>query len=426
MANFYARYPVSSVAVISGSSDVNIHDSAGNVLTSTAGALNVTGSITASNPSVSTTGTAVPASATMVGGSDGTNLRALKTSATGVLSVDGSASTQPISGTVTAVQATGTNLHVVTDATSTTAATQSGTWNINNVSGTVSLPTGAATEATLAQLPLAQGSTTSGQSGPLSQGAVTTAAPSYTNAQTSPLSLTTAGALRVDSSGSTQPISGTVTVVQPTGTNLHAVLDSTSTTAVTQSTASNLNATVVQATGTNLHVVTDATSTTAVTQATASNLNAQVQGAAASGASKAGNPVQVGGVFNTTQPTVTTGQAVEAQATARGALIVATGVETFTVQTKDAVNTTGSGSSAGATVSTVATLTAPASAVGFVLMCLDTSTANIRWAIGRTSSTTLGQQLQPGRDTGFIPCGANVSICAESGTQNYDIQWVSQ
>lgn len=67
-------------------------------------------------------------------------------------------------------------------------------------------------------------------------------------------------------------------------------------------------------------------------QLTASNLNAQVQGAAASGATKGGNPVQAGGVFNTTQPTVTTGQAVELQATARGALIVASGV--------DAVNTT--------------------------------------------------------------------------------------
>jgi hypothetical protein len=44
---------------------------------------------------------------------------------------------------------------------------------------------------------LAQGSTTSGQSGALNMGAVTTSAPSYTNAQTSPLSLTTAGALRV-------------------------------------------------------------------------------------------------------------------------------------------------------------------------------------------------------------------------------------
>lgn len=43
-----------------------------------------------------------------------------------------------------------------------------------------------------------QGSTTSGQSGPLVQGAVTTSAPSYTTAQTSPISLTTAGGLRSD------------------------------------------------------------------------------------------------------------------------------------------------------------------------------------------------------------------------------------
>lgn len=63
------------------------------------------------------------------------------------------------------------------------------------------LPAGAATEATLAKLPLSQGSTTSGQSGELMQGAVTTAAPTYTTAQTSPLSLTTGGALRVSSTG---------------------------------------------------------------------------------------------------------------------------------------------------------------------------------------------------------------------------------
>ena len=46
-------------------------------------------------------------------------------------------------------------------------------------------------------------------------------------------------------SGSTTAVTGNVTVVQPTGTNLHAVLDTTSTTAVTQATASNLNATIV-------------------------------------------------------------------------------------------------------------------------------------------------------------------------------------
>lgn len=43
---------------------------------------------------------------------------------------------------------------------------------------------------------LAQGSTTSGQTGTLVQGAVTTADPAYTTAQTSPVSLTTGGGLR--------------------------------------------------------------------------------------------------------------------------------------------------------------------------------------------------------------------------------------
>lgn len=55
-----------------------------------------------------------------------------------------------------------------------------------------------------------------------------------------------------------------------------------------------------------------------------------IAGGAASGTTKAGNPVQFGGVFNTTQPTVTTGQAVEVQASARGALIVTPGVDNST------------------------------------------------------------------------------------------------
>jgi|SRR5271157_366611 len=70
------------------------------------------------------------------------------------------------------------------------------------------------------------------------------------------------------------------------------------------------------------------TGTVAVTQSTSPWT---VQGDSASGAAKAGNPVQTGAVFNTTQPTVTTGQTVENQATARGAQIVATGVDTFNV-----------------------------------------------------------------------------------------------
>ncbi len=63
--------------------------------------------------------------------------------------VDGSAVTQPVSGTVTAAQATAANLNATVVGTGTLAvqAAQSGTWNITNVSGTVSLPTGASTAA---------------------------------------------------------------------------------------------------------------------------------------------------------------------------------------------------------------------------------------------------------------------------------------
>jgi hypothetical protein len=61
-------------------------------------------------------------------------------------------------------------------------------------------------------LELAQGSTTSGQVGPLVQGAVTTGAPVYVTAQTSPLSLDTSGNLRVTVGGAgTQVVTGNKT-----------------------------------------------------------------------------------------------------------------------------------------------------------------------------------------------------------------------
>lgn len=98
---------------------------------------------------------------------------ALSLTTVGALRVDGSAVTQPVS------------------------ATQTGTWNVTNISGTITLPTGAATAA-LQPTNAAQGSTTSGQTGHLMQAAVTTANPNYTTAQTSPLSLNLLGELRTN------------------------------------------------------------------------------------------------------------------------------------------------------------------------------------------------------------------------------------
>ena len=71
------------------------------VLASDQSPIPITGTITASNPSIGTNGAAAPASSTQAAGKDGSgNLRPLQVSTAGVLSVDGSAVTQPVSGSV--------------------------------------------------------------------------------------------------------------------------------------------------------------------------------------------------------------------------------------------------------------------------------------------------------------------------------------
>ena len=71
---------------------------------------------------------------------------------------------------------------------------------VNAAAGTITAnigtTNGLALDSSVNGLLVAQGSTTSGEKGPLAQGAVTTNAPSYTTAQTSPLSLDTSGLLR--------------------------------------------------------------------------------------------------------------------------------------------------------------------------------------------------------------------------------------
>lgn len=54
----------------------------------------------------------------------------------------------------------------------------------------------------------------------------------------------------------------------------------------------------------------------------AGQIRVAAAGSVASGGADSGNPLKFGGVFNTTQPTVTTGQRVDAQMSARGELLV--------------------------------------------------------------------------------------------------------
>ncbi|MGB8399055.1 hypothetical protein, partial [Bradyrhizobium sp.] len=105
----------------------------------------------------------------------------------------------------------------VTRVQGTIASTQSGTWTVQPgntanttawlVTGTggtfpitaasLPLPTGAATEASLAKLTITQGAALGANTVVLDGGSVTTAAPTYTTGQISPLSLQTDGSLRV-------------------------------------------------------------------------------------------------------------------------------------------------------------------------------------------------------------------------------------
>lgn len=119
--------------------------------------------------------------------------------------------------TIGVTQATAASLNATVVGTGTFAvqAAQSGTWNVTNA-GTFAVQSAPSSAAVWGINTI--GSTTSGQSGELSLGATTTAAPTYTTAQSNPLSLTIAGDLRT--------------------------VFSNTTIAVTQGTASNLNATV--------------------------------------------------------------------------------------------------------------------------------------------------------------------------------------
>jgi hypothetical protein len=133
--------------------------------------------------------------------------------------------------------------HAVTNAgTFAVQATQSGTWNVNNVSGTISLPTGAATESTLSQiatdLHYGKGASSTGVKGPMVLGAVSYSAPTPLDSTLLPLSINSKGAQRVVIMNGTNEITafadsttgsrlGVKLLVNPTITNDSSTLSRT-------------------------------------------------------------------------------------------------------------------------------------------------------------------------------------------------------
>ena len=204
--------------------------------------------------------------------------------------------TAPTGNIVIGVNAFVTNTVPVSQSGSwTVAATQSGTWNVG-VTGTV-----AVTQSTSPWVvSLTSTTVTNTVAENLTQVAGTTlGATAVTNFGTAPAAAAVPG---VNAS-----IYAGVTGITATGSSLNVNVTNTVPVTLTSTTI---------------------TGTVAVTQSTSPWT---VQGDSASGAANAGNPVKSGAVFNTTQPTVTNGQTVDNQATARGALIVATGVDAFNV-----------------------------------------------------------------------------------------------
>lgn len=95
------------------------------------------------------------------------------------------------------------------------------------------------------------------------------------------------------------------------------------------------------------------------------------------------------------------------------------------IPTRAPVNTNGSYDEITTLDTTPQTFTVPAEAVGFVLETWSSNSVNIRYKIGSAASSASGMVMEPGRDTGYIPCSANISVAAESGTnQSVSVQWI--
>jgi hypothetical protein len=276
MANFYAVYPGGGgtsgttvtanqgtvpwivagqgTAGVSATGVVTIQGIAGGT------AIPISGSITATNPSVSATGAAVPADATYIGGLNGGNLIGLAVDSSGRSTVVGAGTAGSSVGGVVSIQGVGSGTAVP-------------------VSGTL-----AVTQSTSPWI-VAGG----GTAGVAAAGTVTVQGiASMTPIQ---VAQTTAASLNATVVGAGSAGTANVGVVTVQG------IASMTPVQVSQGTAASLNATVVQGTAANLNAT--------VVQTTAANLNAAVVGTGSAGTAATG-VVTVQGISGGTALPVTT------------------------------------------------------------------------------------------------------------------------
>lgn len=206
----------------------------------------------------------------------GTNLHAVLDAGSAVIghTINDTGSTTAVTGNVTSVQATGTNLHTVVDSGSITA--NAGT-NLNTSLLALSAPQTDRTQKTQLTDGTRDGTVKAASTLPL----LTDTAVVTTQRDPLPAGTNVIGHT-INDTGSTTAVTGNVTVIQGTGTNLHTVLDS-GTTVVTQGTGTNLHTVVDSGAITVSGTVTTTPPSNASTNVTQFGSNNVVTGTGASG-----------------------------------------------------------------------------------------------------------------------------------------------
>lgn len=164
---------------------------------------------------------------------------------------------------------------------------------------TLPLPTGAAQDSSINGILVGQSATLAGKSGPLVQAAVVSGSQSFTAGNVNPLTQDTTGALRVN-------------VVEGSGGGGTSIADGS---AFTRGSSTETPAAALASTSA-------PTLTTGQIGVLSMDLSGQLRvlpnGNVASGATDSGNPMKIGGVYNSSAPTLTTGQRCDTQMDVNG------------------------------------------------------------------------------------------------------------
>lgn len=150
-----------------------------------------------------------------------------------------------------------------------------------------------------------------------------------------------------------------------------------------------------------------------------------IVGNIASGATDSGNPVKIGAIFNTTQPTVTNAQRVDLQATARGALMVATGVDAFNVNnvTGTVSLPTGAATAANQTNNLQTTQLVNSAGNAVAVKTLGSTPLAADYGL-ETNSLMYG--LTTGGGGGYVPVKVNPSGTMETACNQSTSPWITR